>query len=81
MTSRQRRRLIGKDMAMVFQEPTSSLNPCYPVGWQIAESLRAHHAVDRRAVRGQVIDLLRPGRHSRRPRRGSARFRTSCPAA
>ena len=58
MTSRQRRRLIGKDMAMVFQEPTSSLNPCYPVGWQIAESLRAHHTVDRRAVRGQVIDLL-----------------------
>ena len=58
MTSHQRRRLIGKDMAMVFQEPTSSLNPCYPVGWQIAESLRAHHTVDRRAVRGQVIDLL-----------------------
>ena len=58
MTSRQRRRLIGKDMAMVFQEPTSSLNPCYPVGWQIAESLRAHRTVDRRAVRGQVIDLL-----------------------
>ena len=58
MTSHQRRRLIGKDMAMVFQEPTSSLNPCYPVGWQIAESLRAHRTVDRRAVRGQVIDLL-----------------------
>ncbi len=59
MTPRQRRRLIGKDMAMVFQEPTTSLNPCYPIGWQIAESLRAHHTVDRRAVRGQVIELLR----------------------
>ena len=58
MTTRQRRRLIGKDMAMVFQEPTSSLNPCYPVGWQIAESLRAHHTVERRAVRELVIDLL-----------------------
>jgi dipeptide transport system ATP-binding protein len=58
MTTRQRRRLIGKDIAMVFQEPTSSLNPCYPVGWQIAESLRAHHTVDRRAVRELVIDLL-----------------------
>ena len=45
LSPRQRRRLIGKDMAMVFQEPTSSLNPCYPIGWQIAESLRAHHAV------------------------------------
>jgi dipeptide transport system ATP-binding protein len=59
LTSRQRRRLVGKDMAMVFQEPTSSLNPCYPIGWQIAESLRAHHHVDRRAVRELVIDLLR----------------------
>jgi dipeptide transport system ATP-binding protein len=58
LSTRQRRRLIGKDMAMVFQDPTSSLNPCYPVGWQIAESLRAHHAVERRAVRGRVIDLL-----------------------
>ena len=59
LSPRQRRRLIGKDIAMVFQEPTSSLNPCYPVGWQIAESLRAHHSVDRRAVRELVIDLLR----------------------
>ncbi len=58
LSTRQRRRLIGKDMAMVFQDPTSSLNPCYPVGWQIAESLRAHHAVERRAVRARVIDLL-----------------------
>jgi dipeptide transport system ATP-binding protein len=58
LSTRQRRRLIGKDMAMVFQDPTSSLNPCYPVGWQIAESLRAHHAVERRAVRSRVIDLL-----------------------
>jgi dipeptide transport system ATP-binding protein len=59
LTPRQRRRLIGKDMAMVFQEPTSSLNPCYPIGWQIAESLRAHNALDRRSVRELVIDLLR----------------------
>jgi dipeptide transport system ATP-binding protein len=58
LSTRQRRRLIGKDVAMVFQDPTSSLNPCYPVGWQIAESLRAHHAVERRAVRARVIDLL-----------------------
>jgi dipeptide transport system ATP-binding protein len=59
LTPRQRRRLVGKDMAMVFQEPTSSLNPCYPIGWQIAESLRAHHEVERRDVRERVIDLLR----------------------
>jgi len=69
LTPRQRRRLVGKDMAMVFQEPMSSLNPCYPVGWQIAESLRAHHAVERRHVQERVIDLLRqvgiPAPHTR----------------
>ncbi|HSZ92453.1 MAG TPA: ABC transporter ATP-binding protein, partial [Acetobacteraceae bacterium] len=55
---RQRRRLIGKDMAMVFQEPMSSLNPCYPIGWQIAEALRAHHAVEKSRVHGRVVELL-----------------------
>jgi dipeptide transport system ATP-binding protein len=56
--ARQRRRLVGKDMAMIFQEPMSSLNPCYPVGWQIGEALRVHHAVPRRAVRARIIELL-----------------------
>jgi dipeptide transport system ATP-binding protein len=58
MPSGQRRRLAGRDMAMVFQEPMSSLNPCYPVGWQIAETLRVHEAVPRRAVHGRVVELL-----------------------
>ncbi len=39
---RQRRRLIGKDMAMIFQEPMSSLNPCFTVGFQIGEALQVH---------------------------------------
>jgi len=55
---RQRRKLVGKDMAMVFQEPMSSLNPCYPIGWQIAEALRAHHAVEKPRVRDRVVELL-----------------------
>jgi dipeptide transport system ATP-binding protein len=59
LSPRQRRSLIGKDIAMVFQEPTTSLNPCYPVGWQIGESLRAHHAVPKAAVRDRVVDLFR----------------------
>jgi dipeptide transport system ATP-binding protein len=59
LSARQRRALIGKDIAMVFQEPTTSLNPCYPVGWQIGESLRAHHAVPRAEVRGRVVELFR----------------------
>jgi len=58
ITPRARRRLVGKDMAMIFQEPMSSLNPCYPVGWQIGEALRAHHAVPRRRVRDRVVELL-----------------------
>ncbi len=53
-----RRRLVGRDMAMIFQEPMSSLNPCYRVGWQIGESLRAHHAVPRAQVRARTIELL-----------------------
>jgi dipeptide transport system ATP-binding protein len=58
LSPRQRRRLVGKDMAMVFQEPMSSLNPCYTAGWQIAETLKAHHEVPRREVRARVIELL-----------------------
>ena len=58
LSPRQRRRVVGKDMAMVFQEPMTSLNPCYPVGWQIAESLRAHNAVPRARVRDRVVALL-----------------------
>ncbi|MCW3475341.1 ABC transporter ATP-binding protein [Limobrevibacterium gyesilva] len=58
LPSRQRRKLVGKDMAMVFQEPMSSLNPCYPVGWQIAEALRAHNAVAKPKVRDRVVELL-----------------------
>jgi len=58
ISPRQRRKLVGKDMAMIFQEPMSSLNPCYPIGWQIGEALRAHHAVPRRQVRDRVVELL-----------------------
>ena len=58
LSARARRKLVGRDMAMVFQEPMSSLNPCYPVGWQIAEALRAHDAVPRAKVRDRVVELL-----------------------
>jgi dipeptide transport system ATP-binding protein len=55
---RQRRALIGRDIAMVFQEPMSSLNPCFTVGWQIGESLAQHLGLERAARRQRVIELL-----------------------
>ena len=58
LSARQRRQLVGRDMAMIFQEPTTSLNPCFPVGWQVGEGLRAHHAVPRAKVRGRVVELF-----------------------
>jgi dipeptide transport system ATP-binding protein len=54
-----RRRLSGKEMAMVFQEPTSSLNPCFTIGFQIAEAIAAHEGGTRVERRRRVIDLLR----------------------
>ena len=58
LSTRRRRQLVGRDMAMVFQEPMSSLNPCYTVGWQIAEILLAHRAVPKAQVRARVTELL-----------------------
>jgi dipeptide transport system ATP-binding protein len=55
---RQRRQIIGKDIAMIFQEPMSSLNPCFTVGFQIGEALRVHLGLDRAARRKRSIELL-----------------------
>ncbi|GAA3798742.1 dipeptide ABC transporter ATP-binding protein [Cellulomonas soli] len=49
----------GRDAAMVFQEPSTALNPVYPVGWQIIEGLRAHKRISRTHARAQAIDVLR----------------------
>jgi dipeptide transport system ATP-binding protein len=58
MSTKQRRALIGKDVAMVFQEPMSSLNPCFTVGWQIAEALAAHTDLNRAQRKVRVVELL-----------------------
>ena len=52
-------RIRGKEIAMVFQEPMTSLNPVYTVGEQIAEVLRRHEGLSRRAALEQTIEMLR----------------------
>jgi len=52
------RRLRGKDMAMIFQDPLSSLHPFYTVGNQIIEAYRIHHDVSRQVARKHAIDML-----------------------
>jgi len=53
------RELRGTDVAMVFQEPSTALNPVYTVGWQIAEGLRAHLSISRKEARARAVDVLR----------------------
>ena len=55
---RARRQITGKDVAMIFQEPMTSLNPCFTVGFQIMETLRVHEGGSRAQRRARTIDLL-----------------------
>jgi dipeptide transport system ATP-binding protein len=58
LSDAERRALTGKDVAMIFQEPTTSLNPSFTIGYQLAETLRVHEGMDRKAARARVIELL-----------------------
>jgi len=53
------REVRGQDAAMVFQEPSTSLNPVFPVGWQIIEGLRAHGKLSKKEARAKAVDVLR----------------------
>ena len=69
ITAAKLRELRGRDVAMVFQEPSTALNPVFTVGWQIMEGIRAHrarqggggegHRVGRKEARERAIEALR----------------------
>ncbi len=58
MASKQRRKLLGNDIAMIFQEPMTSLNPCFTIGFQIMEALKIHEGGNRPLRRMRAIRLL-----------------------
>lgn len=58
LSERERRQLVGAEVAMIFQDPMTSLNPCYTVGYQIMEALKVHQGGNRRTRRQRAIDLL-----------------------
>ena len=58
ISNRDRRKIIGRDISMIFQEPMSSLNPCFTIGFQIGETLKEHLGMDRAARRKRCIELL-----------------------
>ena len=55
----QLRRIRGAEIAMIFQDPLSSLHPFYRIGWQICEAIRSHARVSRDAAMKRAIELLR----------------------
>jgi len=58
LTPKQRRAIIGRDIAMIFQEPVASLNPCFTVGYQVGEVLRCHLGLKGREQQQRVIELF-----------------------
>ena len=54
----QRRRMVGRDMAMIFQDPIASLNPCFTVEYQLTEPLRLHLGLTHTQARTRAIGLL-----------------------
>ncbi|MFT8711733.1 ABC transporter ATP-binding protein [Komagataeibacter rhaeticus] len=58
MPQRQLRRLRGRDIAMIFQDPMTAFTPVYTIGWQIDEQIRAHEKLSRHAARARTVKLL-----------------------
>src|SRR5262245_44862136 len=59
LTGEEMDRIRAKEIAIIFQEPMTSLNPVYTVGEQIAESIRRHEGLGRKAAHAKTIEMLR----------------------
>lgn len=59
LDNKAKRQLIGADVAMIFQDPMTSLNPAYTVGFQIMEALKTHEGDTKRARKDRTLELLR----------------------
>jgi peptide/nickel transport system ATP-binding protein len=58
MPNAEMRKLRGREIAMIFQDPMTALTPVYTIGWQIAEQILAHEKISKSAARQKAIDLL-----------------------
>jgi len=58
LPARERRRIIGRDVAMIFQDPVASLNPSFTVGFQIIETLKVHQRGSTTQMRDRALELL-----------------------
>jgi dipeptide transport system ATP-binding protein len=59
MTARERRSLLGGDIAMIFQDPMTSLNPSFSVAFQLMETIALHEGGSRKARRARALELLK----------------------
>lgn len=58
LPSSEMRKLRGREIAMIFQDPMTALTPVYTIGWQISEQILAHEKISKAAARDRAIDLL-----------------------